>query len=144
MPKVVISAGEALLRAHAALMKDLRKLGAAVRSQPNRRAGAMVGLLTKARTHLTDHFRFEEQDGYMGWVLQKEPQRSRTVKELEGEHRELADSLDALIDEAKAGKTRGEAFRGEVEAWIARVQDHESRENELVQEVLNLDCSGED
>jgi len=62
------SVAEALGRAHEALLADLRELEQA--ADPSSGEG-LVGLrarLGEARVHLTEHFRFEEENGYMDAV----------------------------------------------------------------------------
>jgi hypothetical protein len=138
-----MSLTEALGLTHAALLEELYELEEAARS-PAAGPGVLGARLAKARTHLATHFRFEEEDGYMDVVLQREPQRGRAVEELRQEHRRLAESLDALISEAGPAGQPAEAFRAKVRAWVGSVRDHESRENALVQAVFNLDVGAED
>jgi hypothetical protein len=133
---------EALRRAHADLGKDLRELEAAARAPAG--LTEMAARLDRTRLHLAEHFRFEEEDGYMTAVLQRDPNRERTIQHLRDEHRRLAEALAALLDEAAAGRGPGEALREQVLAWVAGVRDHESRENALVQDAFNVDLSAED
>jgi hypothetical protein len=131
---------EALSRAHARLLEDLRDLEhetEAPPADPARRARC----LARVRLHIAEHFAFEEQDGYMGAVLERRPNLERAVEELRGDHRRLADALDGLI--AQAG-TAGESFGDRVRAWVEDVRRHESRENGLVQDAFNVDTGVED
>jgi hypothetical protein len=96
------------------------------------------------RKELTDHFRLEEENGYMTAVLEREPHLKRTVEHLRDEHRQLADTLDRLIDEASMKDKLNDGLREHTRAWLARVHQHEARENRLVQDVFNLEIDAED
>jgi hypothetical protein len=100
--------------------------------------------LAGVRAHLEDHFRFEEEGGYMQAVLARAPHLERRVNHLRGEHDELLGSLAALAEEADATPALDEEGRQRVRKWIERVRDHESRENLLVEEAFNRDLAAED
>jgi hemerythrin-like domain-containing protein len=126
---------EALHQEHSDLFRELQKLEEAVGSGS---AESLVGLgtgLGNVRTHLTNHFRFEEQGGYMAPLLKEEPRFGAVVRELLDEHRQLAQTLDALIQELRAAPGSRDVFRERVRAWVSHVRQHESRENNLVQEA---------
>jgi hypothetical protein len=133
----------ALHRAHVRLLEDLRALEAAARPSgeglPELRAR-----LGATRTHIADHFRFEEQDGYLEAVRKREPRLERAVRQLAEEHARLARALDDLITEAGAAATLSDALRDQVRGWVGQVRQHEDRENALVQEAFNLDIGAED
>jgi hypothetical protein len=135
---------EALGRAHAALLNDLRQLAEAVRPAsaeglPDLRAG-----LDATRRHILEHFRFEEQNGYLDAVRKREPRLDRTVAQLAEEHRQLAESLDALIARAGAATHLDDTLREVVRGWIGRVRRHERCENDLVQDAFDSDIGPED
>jgi hypothetical protein len=70
---------EALARAHAALLDDLRRLEETATPTS---AGALEGLrgrLGATQAHLLEHFRCEEHDGNMGAVRKQEPRLERAV-----------------------------------------------------------------
>jgi hypothetical protein len=135
---------EALSRAHAALLEDLRKLEEAAGSGSSEGLADFRARLGEAQTHITEHFRFEEQNGYMEAVKKREPRLERTIRQLADEHGQLREALDALIEEAKAATSLGDPLREEVRNWIKRVRHHEIRENDLVQDAFDLDISAED
>jgi hypothetical protein len=144
MKKRPISPAEALNRAHHALLEDVRTLEIVV-SPPARQGPAQVaGCLEVLREHISEHFRFEEQDGYMEAVRQRQPNREREMNQLQDEHVLLARSLDDLITEARAAREMADSFRASVRAWVERVRQHEVHENRLVQEAFNQDVSAED
>jgi hypothetical protein len=137
-----ISPPEALSQAHHALQEDLQDLeqAAALEEVPARMAARLEAL----RQHLTEHFRFEEKDGYLDAVRQREPNRQRETDQLLEEHRLLAQSLDTLLGEARGAGPLRDTFGENVRAWVERVRQHEAHENRLVQEVFNRDTSAED
>jgi hypothetical protein len=140
---------DALRRAHESLLRELGNLEQAVRPiSGNRRSGdgriALIDRLEATLVHLTEHFRFEEQNGYMHAVRQREPRLERAVQHLADEHRELKESLETLIAKARAASGLEDSFRSEIRAWIESVWRHESRENELIEDAFNLNISAAD
>jgi hemerythrin len=126
---------EALQQTHTDLLEDLWQLEESVCQGSVEDQPELSTRLGKVRTHLTDHFRFEEQDGYMAPLLTEEPRFGPAVQELLDEHRQLAQALDALLQEVTAAQALRHDFREKVRAWVKHVRQHESRENSLVQEV---------
>lgn len=139
------SVGEELERAHTALMEDLQRLdrAAGAAGPPCNGAGELRSRLDATCTHITEHFRFEEQNGYMEVVSKREPRLQHVIDELAGEHRRLAATLAGLIERARVGSL-DDTFRGEVRAWVKDVRQHEIREDELIQDAFNLDLGTKD
>jgi hypothetical protein len=131
------SFAEALREAHTDLLRDLLELERAAG------AGSRVGLedlglrLGKVRALITDHFRLEEEGGYMAPILKEEPRFGRLVEELLAEHGQMARALDALLEDVGRVRTRQEVLREAIRAWVGQVRQHESRENHLVQEAYH-------
>jgi hypothetical protein len=126
------------------LQEDLGKLENDVRSDAVANVAELRTRLGATYTHICEHFRFEEQNGYMDEVRKREPRLERIVQELGEEHRVLRQSLDALNAEARLATNVDEAFREKVRTWIERVRRHEARENALVQDAFNWDVAAED
>ncbi len=135
---------EALQKAHGALFEDLKDLENAAHSSPGADSAAMLSRLERTRVHITEHFRFEEQNGYMAVVLQREPNLARTVEQLRDEHQQLALKLAGLLERMKTGKPLEEEIRNQIRAWVESVRQHEARENRLVQNAFNMDLGTED
>ena len=133
----------ALRLAHARLLADLRDLEEAASEPAGPGDAGLVGRLTATQTHITDHFRFEEKDGYFDSIRNREPRLERAIEHLAEEHRKMAAALDAIVREAKTGKPT-ENFRREIKEWVASVRDHEARENKLAQDAFNQDSTAED
>jgi hypothetical protein len=134
---------EALTGAHADLLRDLRELEQIASENQMGTDEEVIGVLLRARSHIGEHFRFEEEDGYLNWVQARKPHLAPTIKVLLEDHFCLAHLLDQLIEDARAGMDRAE-LNGRVRGWLAALRRHESRENGLVQDVFNVDESAED
>jgi hypothetical protein len=144
MRKTESSVSEALSRAHAALLEDLRKLEVAVQPSSQEELAELRARLSTTSKHITEHFRFEEQNGYMDIVRKREPRLERSIQQLAEEHRRLRQSLDMLVGELGAATNLNDAFREGVRQWIEQVRQHETRENDLVQDAFNMDIGAED
>jgi hypothetical protein len=127
-----------------ALLEDLRKLDDAARPDAGPDLAGLRARLGATRRHVTEHFRFEEQNGYMDVVRAREPRLERVVQHLADEHRQLAQSLEALVAEAREAARLDDSLRGRVRAWVEKLRGHEARENELAQTTFNLDLTAED
>jgi hypothetical protein len=131
-------------RAHAALLADLRELEQAVRPDSGESLVGLRARLGATHAHVTEHFRFEEEDGYMDAVRKREPRLERSVQQLAEEHAQLRRLLEAIIGGAGAAASLGDALREEIRGWTECVRRHEARENDLVQGAFNLDISAGD
>jgi hemerythrin len=135
---------EALQQTHTDLLGDLWQLEESVCRGSGEGQPELSTRLAKVRTHLSDHFRFEEQDGYMAPLLKEEPRFWPVVQELLDQHRLLAQALDALLQEFSAAQGLRDDFREKVRAWVKHVREHETHENSLVQEVYySSDAAGD-
>ena len=136
------SVAETLNRAHAALLKDLRKLDEAAGPTSGKVSTELRARLGATRTHLAEHFGFEEQNGYMDKVRKREPRLEHVIQQLAEEHRRLMQSLESLIGECSPGLDN--SFREKVRAWVQEVRQHEIHENDVVQDAFTLDIGPED
>jgi hypothetical protein len=139
MPPPTTTFSDLMLRAHAALREDLLSIKQALGSPAEARPR-----LFALRAHVLDHFRQEEQGGYMAPVLERSPQQERTVQRLLGDHRRLARALDALIEEAATAAVIDDGFRERVWAWADDLRRHEADENVMVEEAFNRDVGSKD
>jgi hemerythrin len=126
---------DALHEAHADLLGDLKQLEVAIGADAGQSPAEVSARLERLLKHITDHFRFEEEGGYMAQVLTEEPKFQPTAQELLLEHLKMRQTLEALIPEITEAKAVREAFRKKVRAWIKQLRQHESRENSLIQEA---------
>ena len=144
MERTENSVTKALGRAHKALLADLRDLERAVSPTSGEAHVELRTRLERARAHLTEHFGYEEQKGYMDVVRKREPRLERAIQQLAEEHGQLRQSLDGLIGQAGTATGLNDNLRELIREWIERVRRHEIRENDLVQDAFNLDIGAED
>jgi hypothetical protein len=136
--------GAALLRTHRALLKSLHALRAAAQAATEERLPALLACLDTTRDRLAEHFRFEEQNGYLASVLEHQPHLERAVRRLAEEHSELLRCLDELRTEARARPVQLAGLRHQISRWIQRVARHERSEDVLVQDAFIVDLNGAD
>jgi hypothetical protein len=144
MARTRYSIAEALNRAHVALRKDLGKLEEAARPASGEGAAELRARLAATRAHVIEHFHFEEECGYLDVVRTREPRLERAARGLADEHRQLAQSLDALVEEARTAAHLDDTFRKKIRVWLEQLRRHEARENDVVQDAFNLDIGAED
>jgi iron-sulfur cluster repair protein YtfE (RIC family) len=144
MARLELTFSEALRQAHVALRENLEQLEEVTQPGSDAAIDEVRDRLEATRAAITEHFRFEEQGGYMDVVRKREPRLDRTIDQLAAEHSELAQSLDSLIEIARVASTLTDTFRAEVRTWSQRVHQHEHRENEVVQDTFALDIAAED
>ena len=138
------SLAEALKQAHVVLARDLRELEQASQCSSSGDLDGLRAQLGATHAHVTEHFRFEEQNGYMDAVRKREPRLERIIRELAEEHSQLRSSLEELIGEARVTSSLGGLLRERIRTWVKRVRQHEMRENDVVQDAFNLDIGAED
>ena len=124
---------------HESLLEDLKNLQETFDSVATLTSLAAGVRLAVMRSRLADHFGFDEQTVWMELLRKREPRFDHVATCLLREHCELTQSLDILIGEAEATQSVDEAFREQVRHWIARVRDHEFREDQLLEESANED-----
>jgi hemerythrin-like domain-containing protein len=129
------SFAEAILEDHTDILRELQNLEKAVGVESREKPAELSARLGKIQTHLTEHFRFEEDGGYMSSVLREEPRLGRVADELLAEHTQLAQSLNAIIQEVSNVGTLQDTSREKIRAWVGRVRHHEASENHLVLEA---------
>ena len=144
MEKLPPSLAEAMSRAHVALLEDLRALEGASRQESGEGLTGLRDRLAATLNHVAAHFRFEEENGYMDVVRTREPRLEHAVQQLGEEHRQLKQSLEALLGEARTATVLAPALGEKVRGWLGQIRRHEARENEVVQNAFNMDLGAED
>jgi hypothetical protein len=135
---------KALSRAHAGLFQRLREVDETARPTSAAGPAQVFLLLRELNAELTEHFRVEQQSGYTDALLEQQPRLEHAIARLREEHRELAQSLEALITQAAAAISLDGGLRERIRDWVKRVRQHEIRENDLVQDAFNVDIGAED
>jgi chromosome segregation ATPase len=131
-------------RTHAALLADLAELKNSLEKSSGTSLLQVCTDLVVTRLHVTNQFRLEEQDGWVGAVRRQEPRWQHAIETLVEEHRKLESSLETLMDEANAAEMLTDSLRAKILTWLERVHDHESRENDLVEEAFTEDLGAGD
>lgn len=144
MNPVENDSAERLARAHASLLTDLRTLEDEIRPAARTGLGELQARLAATRSHVREHFRFEERGGYLTGVRQCEPRLEHAIRELAQEHRRLLQDIDAIIAGARTAVQVDEPLAEAVHDWIRQLRHHEARENDLVQDALIPDLAAED
>lgn len=144
MEKANAGVANELTGAHEILLKDLRELKEATDLKAGADVAKLRSRLSAIQAHIAKHFQFEEQNGYLDAVAKQEPRLERAILRLADEHRQLAQTLQGLIDRAMHRASLDASFGKEVRAWIDQVRQHERSENDLVQDAFNVDLGPED
>jgi hypothetical protein len=135
---------EEMARAHTKLLSDLGELAHAIRTTSHTSLKELRARLGRARTDLAEHFRLEEQDGYMDAVKGRSPSQNRAIERLLGEHKQLLKTLDGIVTLASRSAEFSDRLRNKTLLWIQRVHAHERQENELMQDALSNEIAAED
>ncbi|MDX9753604.1 MAG: hemerythrin domain-containing protein [bacterium] len=96
-------------------------------------------LVSELRSHLKEHFKIEEEGGFMTPVLEERPQAESVVLHLKKEHEEILDQCDDIIQTLTSGSTSPEKLEGVCETiknLIQQLGSHEKQEDDLIQTVF--------
>lgn len=129
-------------RFHASLLEDLPRLEQSMGRDSW--AQALCAELKEMRTNLLEHFRTEEEGGYMETIRTDNPRLETRVAHLAEEHRCLAGDLDQIIGAAGDMVRLEQELSSRLQQWIAKLRDHEARETDLVQDAFNQDIGNKD
>jgi hemerythrin-like domain-containing protein len=128
----------------AALVEQLRIFDRQVAEASPQDLASIAELLNHMRSALRDHFHHEEHDGPFAVLLTEQPRFEHAIHRLIAEHRELEDSLEALIDMAATLAALDDGFKKKVESWIHRVRRHEMDEDDILPEAYGTDLGAAD
>jgi hemerythrin-like domain-containing protein len=96
------------------------------------------------RGTLREHFHGEEHNGLFDMLLTEQPRFQNSIRRLSAEHRELEDSLDALMDLASTLPALVDGFQKKVDRWVHRVRRHEMDEDDILLEAYGSDLGTAD
>ena len=106
MPRESSHFDEGLEKAHQALLEIMDRVGALI--QRGETDGSVWRQVLHAlHKRVWDHFEFEERNGYLETVLQREPGLRHRVEELLRQHDELRRGLSDLIHRLPGGSRAG-------------------------------------
>ncbi|MBI3407811.1 MAG: hemerythrin domain-containing protein [Planctomycetes bacterium] len=134
----------ALRTAHSQLLRDLRALEDSVRLAAKSGFDDLHDRLAATYNHVQKHFRLEEENGYLDAVKKIGPHLERSIEGLRREHKKLTEDLAKLIDESGSQTETDDSLRQRMLSWVNEVRQHETKENDLIQDAFNLDLAAED
>ncbi|MCA9246249.1 MAG: hemerythrin domain-containing protein [Planctomycetales bacterium] len=103
--------------------------------------------ITKLADLALGHFEHEEHGGYLCEVIEQAPRLSERAETLKAQHATMRDDLSQLVelvDQVAAGQMSVNKLRENLNAFLRSLLDHESAENELVQEAYTDDIGSKD
>jgi hypothetical protein len=139
MTKTERPISEKVLRAHREIDGELKRLEEVIAPSGFPGMGSLHTNLDKAYSLLIEHFRIEEEEGYMTEVLKKAPNTDRIVRDLQEQHKTLSHTLGDLMDDVKIMEAELEKLCAKLREWIEMAQAHELRESSLLTEVFGAD-----
>jgi hypothetical protein len=134
----------ALSHAHNLLLRDLRGLGRFIQPDADGSIVELRSRLASTYTDVCEHFRLEERGGYLDNMQVREPRLQRIIAELGAEHLELREALEEIRSEAAVARDMDDVLRYKVRTWIDRLLQHETRENDVVQDAVDSDLGAAD
>lgn len=141
MSHVTVGLEDRLRQAHSELLADLKQLGSETKDWG---LAPLHTNLLKARQDLVNHFRLEEENGYLDSVREREPCLEHTVAKLAREHRKLLQELDDILAQLEQPQPVLESLHRHVRMWVHNVRGHEIRENDLIQDAFVYDLGAGD
>jgi hypothetical protein len=106
----------------------------------------VVGVLTKVRGELAQHFSEEESGGCLEEAVSRCPRLATEATRLQGEHAGLLVQIDKLIAQALDSRHTLEnriAFEREFDEVCLLLHAHEAAENELLRQGLGRAVNGD-
>jgi len=134
---------DAMKRAQLALQHQLRELEQLVAPHAADHLPDVRIRLKAVLSLVKEHFRIEEQDGYMNAVKEQDQRFESELQCFRDEHRAMRRELEFLVDEADSLQQIDAEFSESVHGWIDRFRMHEKNEIDLVQEAFDVDVGGE-
>ena len=142
----VDEAYEHMLREHARLRGLLDELGRML-SERSAAITDVSGRFTELQALVSHHFRTEEESGCFGNMISHAPRVSERVEILIAEHGSMSVEIEELV--VRASDCRGthddwEEIGRRFHRFCGRLMNHETVENELLQEVFTEDIGSKD
>lgn len=106
-------------------------------------AETLVSHLDRLRERLAAHFDGEEQSGLFEQIRELAPEQAHECAKLCDEHLDLLREVDDLRSEEARARDSG-SWREGVRSLLARLAEHESKENELLTRVLDGSMEAQD
>ena len=137
---------EKILCEHRDLLAIIRRIHDALDTHQGGKS-SLPGILGELAAHLTSHFAFECEDGYLSEALENAPHLQPQADALEGQHPELLSAVMQLreqINRQGESEVWWEELSQSFESFSKSLIEHERAENHLVQEALDRDTGSKD
>ena len=137
---------EEVLREHRDLLAIVRRIRQAIGDRRGGKSG-LPTMLAELSAHLSTHFAFESDGGYLNEALENAPRLQGRADALEAQHPKLLTLVMELRQQVNEG-TESDAWWEHIEQRFADFSkmliEHESGENQLVQEAFDRDTGSQD
>lgn len=130
--------------AHAALRADLHDLEMIANPATPQGIDKLRVRLGEVRAHVLQHFSSEEDGGWFDHIKRDQPRLAKAVQALVDEHIRLREALETIDLACRTASSIDESIRERVKAFVATMRQHESREDDLIQEAYNRDIGPAD
>jgi hypothetical protein len=132
-------------RLNCALLETRRQFAELNRStQPQEAFAGLIGHMESLLRELRSHFAEEEQGACLEEAVVRCPSLGAQIKELMGEHSQLARALEQLLAVMKGRAANPDVWQSQFEAFAKELRTHESAENRLLQMALGGDAADYD
>ncbi|MCA9248711.1 MAG: hemerythrin domain-containing protein [Planctomycetales bacterium] len=113
----------------------------------SRKLSGVVFIIRALQRHLEHQLALEERGGYVESISQANPSLTEEAQQLLSDHDVFRESLRDLVPEIEGldpqDETRFNSLCDEVARLIRRMEEHDLREGELLQELYLRDEGGE-
>lgn len=133
--------------------RELRRLVQVLRHALGKEGGWSRELAREAleafealKTHLTEHFAQEEEGGYLEQALAVAPRYSDEAKLLLTQHALMTEQVAHVVETAQRALDDANAWtalKAEARELLQKLVEHETAENQIVQQALNTGIEAE-
>lgn len=109
---------------------------------PREQMAPLAAQLRELQTHLTEHFRHEEEGGFLDEACALAPRWQDAANQLRTEHQQMRQRLAHLlnlIEHGRRTKQQCADLREEFEMLLAELVNHERTENQILNRAFNVD-----
>ena len=137
---------EEILHEHRELLAVVQRIRSAL---DERRGGksSLPTMLSELASHLTSHFAFECENGYLSEALENAPHLQAQADALERQHPEMLEAVMQIreqINSQEESDAWWQDLQQQFNAFAEVLIEHERNENRLVQEALDRDTGSKD
>lgn len=134
-------------RQHLELARDLQDLtrrlaGTEGPTTQGEARADIAGRLARLQIHLAEHFAEEERVGFVPNALQAAPRLTKRGQRILSQHDLLRVSLAGVVSVLNRETSNWQEVREDFKSFRVDLEEHERRENELIEEALMDDLGG--